>query len=211
MRITVKAKLAGNISRQRLQDSQILSSDVSLNESNLLLCIGEDTALTCSRISQNLIELCNQLLDGRNEFNQAFWNKHSTKVVAFSSTISYNLSDVGNHVVKRHFLFLNFLGNETDVGLRLESTFQSDMRSRTPHQLNEMPVLAGTVAVTLDIANQLAVGLAGSIETKTCLNLVVLQVTINRLGAANHLHAIFLGSIVFGQNTGIGVGIVAAN
>ena len=74
-----------------------------------------------------------------------------------------------------------------------------------------MPVFACAVAVALDVADELAVGLACGVESETGFNLLVLEVTIDGLGAANHLYAVVLGRIVLGQHTGIGIGVVSAD
>ena len=115
------------------------------------------------------------------------------------------------HVVEAHFLCLHLLRYEAGVRLCLECAFQGDVRCATPHQLDEVPVLACAVAVTLDVAYQLAVCLACRVEAEGGLYLVVLQVAIYGLGTTYHLHSVLLGSIVFGQDAGVGVRVVAAD
>ena len=85
------------------------------------------------------------------------------------------------------------------------------MRSRTTHQLDKVPVFASRVTVALNITNQFAVSLTSRIETKTGLNLLVLQVTVNSLGATNYLNAILLGSIVLSQNTCICIRVITTD
>ena len=74
-----------------------------------------------------------------------------------------------------------------------------------------MPVLAGRVAVALNVTDEFRVCLAGGVETERSLDLLVLQVAVNGLGTADHLYPILLGCIVFGQHTGVGVGVVATD
>ena len=85
------------------------------------------------------------------------------------------------------------------------------MRSRTAHQLDEVPIFACRVAVALDVADYFRVGLAGSVETEAGLNHVVLQVTVDGLGTTDNLYAVVLCSIVFSQYAGVRVGVVAAD
>ena len=85
------------------------------------------------------------------------------------------------------------------------------MRCRTSHQLNEMPILAGRIAVAFDVSDKLAVSLCGSIETERSLNLLVLQVAVNSFGATDNLYAVILGCIIFGQYACVGVRVVAAD
>ena len=85
------------------------------------------------------------------------------------------------------------------------------MRSRATHQLNEVPVLTCRVAVTLDVTDNLSVGLASSVEAERSLNLVVLQVAIDSLRTADNLYAVVLGSIVLSQNASVGVRVVTTD
>ena len=74
-----------------------------------------------------------------------------------------------------------------------------------------MPIFTGRIAVTLDIANQFAVCFGSRIKTERSFYLIILQVAIDGLGAADHLHAIVLGSIILGQHTSIGIGVIATD
>ena len=85
------------------------------------------------------------------------------------------------------------------------------MRSRASHELDAVPVLTSTIAVALDVADEFAVGLAGSIKTEAGLYLVILQVTIDGLGATDYLHAIILGSIILSQYACVGIGVITTD
>ena len=63
----------------------------------------------CLWQSEDVVEFGNELLDGRDELDDAFRNEHCTKVVAFSSTCSHSFSDVSHYVVERHGLGFHFL------------------------------------------------------------------------------------------------------
>ena len=114
-------------------------------------------------------------------------------------------------VVQSEVFCLDFLRDKADVGLCLKSALKGDVRCRTAHELDEMPVFACRVAVALDVADNLAVGLASGVEAERSLDLVVLQVAVDGLGTADYLHAVVLCSVVFGQNACVGVGVVAAD
>ena len=85
------------------------------------------------------------------------------------------------------------------------------MGSGTTHDLDKVPVLLGGVGVTLDVADDLAVGLGGGVEAEGTLDVLVLQVAVDGLGAADHLNAAVVGGKILGQDCGIGVGVVAAD
>ena len=211
MWVTVEAELTLNVGRKTFQNGLVLGCDVAHYESNLLVGTLELARLASCRICQHLIELCNELLDGRDELNQAFGNDNSTEVVAVGSTVGNSLSDVSNNIVERHLLSLYLLADEADIGLALQSALQSDVRSRTTHHLDEVPVLAGRVTVALNVTNQLRVGLTSGVETERGLNLLVLQVTVDGLRATDYLHTVLLGSIVFSQHASVGVRVVTTN
>ncbi len=74
-----------------------------------------------------------------------------------------------------------------------------------------MPVLLGRVAVSLDVSDQLAVGLRSCIESEGSLDILVLQVTVDGLRAADNLDAGIVCSHVLSKNCCVGIGIVAAD
>ena len=205
MGVAVQAELACNVCGKRLQYSEVVCCNVALNEADLLFCACKFARLASFGVCEHFIQLGDELLDSGNEFNETFGDEYGTEVVSILGTVCYNLCEVGNHVVERHFLLLNFFRNQTCVGLGLECAFQSNVRSRASHKLDEVPVLACTVAVALDVTDEFAIGLAGSIETEAGFNLLVLEVTVDGLGASDYLYTIVLGSIVLGQNASVGV------
>ena len=85
------------------------------------------------------------------------------------------------------------------------------MGSGTAHDLDEVPVLLGGVGIPLDVADDLAVGLGGGVEAEGALNVLVLQVAVDGLGAADDLHAGVVSGKILGQHRGVGVGVVAAD
>ena len=85
------------------------------------------------------------------------------------------------------------------------------MGSRATHHLDEVPILASGVAVALDVTDELGVSLTSGVETERGLNLVVLQVAVDGLRAADDLHTVLLSSIVLSKHAGVGVGVVATD
>ena len=79
------------------------------------------------------------------------------------------------------------------------------------HQLNEVVILLGRVAVALDIADDLAVDLAGGVEAEGGLYPLVLQVAVDGFGNADNLHVHTLGLVILGQNSCVCVGVVATD
>ena len=85
------------------------------------------------------------------------------------------------------------------------------MRSRTSHQLDEVPVLLCRVAVTLDITDNFGINLTSRVETERSFDLLVLQVTVDRLRTADYLNTGPRSLVLFGQYASICVGVVANN
>ena len=209
--VAVKTELACNVVGQALEHCEVVLCDVALYECYLLLRAAKLAALTCGRISQHFVELLDELLDGRDELDKTLWDEHCTEVVAVFCTAGDDVGDVVHDVVETHLLLLHLLADETDVGLCLQCALQCDVACAAAHKLDEVPVLACTVAVTLYVADELRVGLACCVEAKAGLNLLVLQVAVDGLGATDDLHAILLGCIVLCQHAGVGVAVVTAD
>ena len=74
-----------------------------------------------------------------------------------------------------------------------------------------MPVLTCRVAVALDVTNEFSVCLAGCIETERSLDLVVFEVAVDGLRAADYLYAVLLGCVVLSEYTSICVRVVATD
>ena len=211
MGVTVETELTLHVGGQAVEHGQVVGSDIAGHEGNLLFCASKLTRFARSGIGQHFVEFGNQFLDSGDELNQTFGDKHRTEVITIGSALSHDIGDVVHHLIQAHSLLFDFLGDEANVGLGLEGALEGDMAGGTTHKFNEVPVLASGVTVALDVTNQFAVSLAGSVETKGSLNLLVLQVTIDGLGATDYLYAIILGGIVFSKHTSVGVGVVATD
>ena len=162
MRIAVESQLTGYAYGQRVEHSEVLGCEVTLGKVNLLVA----TNLLSLRHSKHIVQLGNKLLDGWDELNDTLRNDYSTEVVTICSTYTNGISNVVNDIVETHGLGLNLLRNEADVGLCLQGALQSNVRSRTTHHLDEVPVFTCRITVALDVTNQLRVGLTSGIETK---------------------------------------------
>ena len=209
VRVTVERELPSHTFRQRLEGGGILLGQVS--DDVFALCLFVQVFIVGTMSGEQVVQFLNQSADGWNKLDKAFGDNDRTEVVACSSTGCDDLAKLLYHLVQREVFLLDFLRDQTDVGLRLKGTFQCDMGSRTSHHLNEMPVFACRITVALNVSNQLGIGFASGVEAEGRLNLVVLQVAVDGLRTANHLYAILLGCIVFCQDTSIGIGVVAAN
>ena len=106
-------------------------------------------------LSQHVVQLGDEFLDSGNELNQTLGNDDSTEVVAISSTLAHHVCNIGHDVVQALLLGFYLLRDETDVRLSLQGTLQCNVRSRAAHHLDEVPVLTGRIAVTLNVTNQL--------------------------------------------------------
>ena len=85
------------------------------------------------------------------------------------------------------------------------------MAGRAAHDLDEVPVLLGREGVPAHVAGQFGVNLGGGVETEADLDLLVLQVAVDGLGASDDPDVGFLGLEIFGQDGRVGVGIVPAD
>ena len=63
------------------------------------------------------------------------------------------------------------------------------MRSAASHHLDEMPVFLSGVCIALNVADDFAVCLCRGIETEGAFDILVFQIAVNRLRAADDLYA----------------------
>ena len=207
--VAVERQLMGHSLGQRLEGGGVLGAEVLQDIG--ALGVGIQVFIFGTVHGEQVVELVDEAADGRNELNKSLGNEHHAEVVALFGTAGHGVANLLHHIVEGQVLSLHLFRHDADIGLALQSALQSDMAGRTAHQFDEVPVFAGRVAVAFNIAYQLGIGLGGRVEAEARLYLVVLQVAVDGLGAAYHLHAAVLGSIILGQHTGVGVGVVAAD
>ncbi len=74
-----------------------------------------------------------------------------------------------------------------------------------------MPVFLRGIRVSFDIADQLGIGLRRRVKTERAVNVVILQIAVDRLRAADDLHAGVVRCEILRQHRRVRVGIVAAD
>ena len=162
-------------------------------------------------MGEKLVQLLDQPLHGRQEFDQPLRNQYRPEVHSCLRPTHHGLGDIGHHIVQIVIVGLHLFGYDTDIGVGLEGALQCNMRCRTPHQLDEVPVLPGRIAIALDITDQFAIDFGGRVEAEGGFYLFVFQVAVDRLRTADHLYSGIDRGIVLGQDAGVGVGVVATD
>ena len=175
------------------------------------LLVSGDSAELCLVVCEVVVELSDERLEGRDEFDKTFGDQYRTEVLTLSSASGYDLSDVGDYVVEGLVLSLYFFADDSDVGLYLQGALEGDVRSRAAHELDEVPVLASRVTVALDVTDDFSVDLRSGVEAEGGLDLLVLQVTVDGLGAANDLDGSADALVVFCEDCSVGVGVVTTD
>ena len=203
VRVAVQRKLAGDTGGQGIEGGEIGGTEVCLHVLDLVFA-GDGLGLVGG---EGVVELSDEFLDGGDELDESLRNDDGSEVVTACSTCGDGIGDVSDDLVQALLLGLDLFGDEADVRLGLEGALKGDVGGAAPHHLDEMPVLAGGVAVALDVADELAVGLAGGVEAEGSLDLAVLEVAVDGLGASDDLDAVLLGGIVLGEYACVGVGV----
>ena len=198
VRVTLACQLLCESTRQALEYLCIGCGKLAVEPLDAVCGSVGGVLLGCEKV----IELCYQLLDRGDKLDEALWNQHDTKVVAVLGAVGYGLSNIVDDILQGLTLLLYFLRDDANIGLGLECALQSDMACRTAHEFDEVPVLLGAVGVTLDVADQFAIGLAGGVKSEAGLYLVILEIAIDGLRTADDLNAGLVGEIVFCENTG---------
>ena len=193
MRVTFHGQLSRYSQRKRFVYSLVCCRKLIQNPFALLIFSQCSTFRSC----QQVVQFGNQSLHSRDELNQAFRNQYRTKIVSIGRTVGYNLSNISNDIIQSLVFGFHLFRYDTNVGLALQSAFQSDVRSRTSHQFDEMPIFTGRVCIALDIADNLC--------------MFVLQISVNGLRTSDNLHTAFLGCVIFSQDTSVRIGVVATD
>ena len=92
-----------------------------------------------------------------------------------------------------------------------QSALQRDVGGGAAHQLDEVPVFLGGVRVAFDVADEFGVDLARRIESEGGFNVGVLEVAVDGFRAADHDDSGVFRLVVFREETGVRVGVVAAD
>ena len=209
--VTLQEQLLLDALGQDGEDSHGLLGQAVFDEGVLVLPGGQSAKLSGLLTGQQLVDLGDQHGELGNELHNALGDDGDAEVHAALGTGGHGIGNVVGDLSQGHLLGSHFLADQADVGLGLQGALQSHMRGGTAHDLDEVPVLLGGVGVTLNVADDLGVGLGGGVEAEGALDILVLQVAVDGLGAADDLDAGVVGSAVLSQNSGVGVGVVAAD
>ena len=103
--IAVESQLTGYANGQTIEDGEVLGGKVTLGEVHLLVAADLLGLGQC----QHIVQLGDELLDGRNELDDTFRNDNGAEVIAVGSTGGNGIGDVVDDVVETHGLLLNLL------------------------------------------------------------------------------------------------------
>ena len=112
---------------------------MTLGEVHLLVAAD----LLSLRHSKHIVQLSDELLDGGDELDDTLGDDHGTEIVTIGSTYTHSLGDIVYDIVEALTLGLYLLRDETDIRLSLQGALKGDVRSRTAHHLDEVPVFTG--------------------------------------------------------------------
>ena len=84
----------------------------------------------------------------------------------FFGTRGNDIGNVIDNIGKRKVFLLHLFRYDADIGLCLQGAFQRDVRSRTSHHFDKVPVFARRVAVALNISDEFRIYLTSGIKTE---------------------------------------------
>ena len=211
VRISVEEQLLLDSLRKDREDFHGFLRQAFFDECILRIPVRKSIELCCLASCEKLIDLSDQDREFRNEFDNTLRDDDNAEVHAFFCSLCNRISDLIRDLGQRHLLLCNFLRDQADIRLSLKRALQCNVGSAAAHDLDEVPVLLGGVAVSLDISDQLAVGLGCGIESEGRLDVFILQVAVDGLRAADDLYAGIVRCHILGQNCRVRVGVVAAD
>ena len=211
MRVTLEEELLLDALRENIENLEGIGGKTGLDEVILCVPVRKSIELRCVFACEQLVDLSDQSRELRNELYDTFRNNCYTEVLAIVTTLFNCICDVVCDLGKRHLLSGNFLTDEADVRLCLKCALESNVRSGTSHYLDEVPVLLSGVSITLDVTDELGVCLCSGIETERCFDILVLEVTVDGLRAADDLDSCVLSSHILSKSSSVCVGVVATD
>ena len=162
-------------------------------------------------IGQQIVEFGDQHLDLGNKLDEPFGHEDNAVILAEPSTGGDGIGYFADDFVERLFPVGNFLGDQGQVGLRLQRAFKGDVRCGAPHELDEVPVFAGRRSVAGNITDDIAILLAGRIEAEGGFDDGVLQVAVDGFGTADDLDTRIVLNEILGKDAGVGIRVIATD
>ena len=85
------------------------------------------------------------------------------------------------------------------------------MRGRASHNSDEVIVVSGRLGISAQVSNSFRVHFGSSVKSKTNLNVLVSEVTVNSLRSSNDLALSVMLGEVLSQQASIGVGVISSD
>ena len=125
MGVTVKCQLACHACGKRLISGSTLGREVTDNPCTLIVSRHGGKFLGLG--SKKVIELGDKFLNRGDKLDKTLGDENHTLVETLVGTCNDRVGNIIHHLIEGHILGLDLLGNDTDVRLALESTFEGDM------------------------------------------------------------------------------------
>jgi len=205
--ISVQKELLADGNGEESEKFSRLRGEALADEINKVVDVGR---LVFS-VGEDFVDFLDEDVGFSDEFDEAFGDQDDTEVSLVSGSFADQIGDIVNNLVERDFLLLDFFTDDGQVGTGEESALQSDVGGRSAHKSDEMVVFLGGSGIQTDVTDQFGVGLAGSVKTEGDFDVLVLQITIDGLGAADNSDGAVVGLKVFGQQAGVGIGVITSD
>ena len=160
---------------------------------------------------EELVDLSDQLGELGNEFYDTFRNDCDAEVLAVVSTGCYGISNLVSDLERDCFLAATSSPTRQMLGCVCSAHSSATWEAPAAHDLDEVPVLLGGIGIALDITDYFAVGLCCGIKTEGRLDILVLEVAVDGLGASDDLHTGIVRCHILSKDCCVCVGIVAAD
>jgi len=206
MRITFQQKLLLDVVRQGVEERKTGRRKLALPGSSSYRFVASSAAM-----SEDLVELRDQMLNLRNKIDQTLRNKNHAVMFPEVCSFANDVRDAVRHLPQGLVLRVNLLADDGNIGMRLQCALESDVRSSPTHQAHKMVVLPCGPRVYHDVPDELRVDLARRVEAEARGHLLRLQISIDCLRTPDHSRLQILGSEILPHERRICVGIVSAD
>lgn len=136
-------------------------------------------------LRDDLIDLLDKDVNLGNELDEPFGHEDHTILLLALISLAYDVGELIGDLLKGHGVLFDLLTYEDPVNASLKSALKSNVRCRSSHESDEVVISLAGEGIHAQVSDSLRVSLCGCVEAETNLDVLILEVTIDGLRAAN--------------------------
>ena len=136
-------------------------------------------------LRDDLIDFLDKDVHLGDELDEAFRHKDHTILLLALISLAYDVGELIGDLLKGHGVLFDLLTYEDPVNASLKCALKSNVRCRSSHESDEVVISLAGEGIHAQVSDSLRVSLSGCVEAETHLDVLVLEVSVDGLRAAN--------------------------